>query len=1019
MSLGKFTTSLASATQETTVALAALNFDFSVFKTEAPAEYKLVGTSLTSHRREFAEDGDIHSTARKLRAIFAQILPSTPSLYQAYGKRASEIASSSQVSKHDKATSGAFSEHLGVDGGSIWAAATSGPGAVAIHLLGCMLARIWSAPEATSIWEEIVLERKRQLSVLDGHDPQNALAGWAAKCAFSREQLATWDASARAWLQTADEKHRFKQKQLKLIIENIDVPVNSKINVYDSVISAWVSAMVTLNKLIEGMPHSIENSAILLALSAWHLFPNMSVLSTQNQFVKQDDPLIDSRGILTLGLQSASGAREMKRSDDLGNGITWSLPLAHYRFYGDPVEKEKALNTDGSRISISQLLQVCLGCMFVGFNQRSINSSDAAQLMLDIWNHVSFQGAFDDNYHKLSDDSWLAILAGAAKNHLDSRGLDRAEYTRLFNYGRRRCPQFLGLDRTSISPIMNLKEPSILLSLMQTHNDRISLLRQKATRLGGDPSEMIIRYALTKPTSQVTVDYAIATVLPIKMDRSEKVGKHLRWETGTMSHGSSVSAHKVDNIDKGSFEILETADILGPLQDGKRLFWNEAPTHFSNRKSIRTEVDAFFGQFAEFALFRGKIEKGNPRIIEGVPFELLFGDPAIGAIYRIPRDGGPTSHVFEIEDVRGALAVGSKLISQNALLRHLAEIQGKQEQPLVLSKHMRSLKTLATLCKVYKYLGDTAVAMASTAKHLHACRWMPDTDLSARQLDKMSGMSSCESYQSEGASSQLEVQLYQAFEPLELDLASTFACIVMLESGHIDLPATGMNSTMAMSSGNSLFIATSLLSDPSSPLESKIKRIRGNVGRPGIAMLVPPEEPRTRKTEAHDWNYLDFDEFDGSIIDSFQATSLHMSFTDFVLPIDTGTRGLKDTEIYFLETVISVHDKGQWMGDLNIMPVHEIPLLRFVAETASCKHGHTERSHPELVSIDSWREFFDRPDESAVFRARGSWMARLAATTFSVAQGHRTLVFGEKICWACGMEQVTDPNLHTSPIYII
>ena len=156
MSLGKFTASVLSGTQETTVTLAALNFDFALFKTEAPKEYKALGSALSPYRREVAEDGDIHTTARKLRALFEQVLPPTPSLYKAYDVRASEIASSSLKDSKSRGASGAFAVNQGVDGGSIWAAATSGAGAVAIHLLACMLAKSWSSSEATSIWEEIV-----------------------------------------------------------------------------------------------------------------------------------------------------------------------------------------------------------------------------------------------------------------------------------------------------------------------------------------------------------------------------------------------------------------------------------------------------------------------------------------------------------------------------------------------------------------------------------------------------------------------------------------------------------------------------------------------------------------------------------------------------------------------------------------------------------------------------------------------------------------------------------------------
>lgn len=328
---------------------------------------------MSPYRREVAEDGDIHTTARKLRALFEQVLPPTPSLYSAYGIRASEIASSSLKDSKTADTTGPFAAHQGIDGGSIWAAATSGAGAIAIHLLACMLAKLWSPSEATSIWEEIFMRRKEQLSAFDGSDPQNVFAAWAARSSLTRQQLANWDASARAWLRAGDSMDRIRQKQLKLIVENIDVPVNSKSNVYDSVISAWTSAMIALNKLIDGMPHSIEDSSVLLALSAWHLYPDMSVLSTSNHFIRQGDPLIDPRGILTLGLQSAQSAVALQQhkegeitSTTTGEGITWSLPLAYYRFYGDPVRMEKALNTDGSRVSIAQLLQVSLGCIFHG-----------------------------------------------------------------------------------------------------------------------------------------------------------------------------------------------------------------------------------------------------------------------------------------------------------------------------------------------------------------------------------------------------------------------------------------------------------------------------------------------------------------------------------------------------------------------------------------------------------------------------------------------------------------------------
>ena len=105
---------------------------------EAPAEYRAVGESLSRQRRDIAEKGSSHITARKLGALFEQIVPSTPLLFEAYGARASSITHH-PVDANGVGQRGIFSSYVGADATSIWAAATSGRGAIAVHLLACML----------------------------------------------------------------------------------------------------------------------------------------------------------------------------------------------------------------------------------------------------------------------------------------------------------------------------------------------------------------------------------------------------------------------------------------------------------------------------------------------------------------------------------------------------------------------------------------------------------------------------------------------------------------------------------------------------------------------------------------------------------------------------------------------------------------------------------------------------------------------------------------------------------------
>ncbi|KAK3681315.1 hypothetical protein B0T22DRAFT_388073 [Podospora appendiculata] len=306
-----FDYSLFSGSQENTVALVALNFDFSLYKVQASVEFSVLGSSLSNERRQQAESGSHHITARKLGALFRSKLPAVPSLIKAYGERLSQ--------------SSLLGDKLGIDGTSIWAAATSGPEALCVQLLACVLARFWTPQEVTSIWVEIVDSRKRELAARDGDFDFPALA--AMQATLSRDQLAEWDASARAWLRTADKSMSKQQTQLRRIVDNLGAAVNNTQNTYESVMYAWFESMKVVDSLVAGMPQAIHNGAALVGLSSWHIYPDMMVYIDGEKEITQNDPLVKRGGLLTVGLQS---------SPESDTGVCWSLPLAKFRFYGDP-----------------------------------------------------------------------------------------------------------------------------------------------------------------------------------------------------------------------------------------------------------------------------------------------------------------------------------------------------------------------------------------------------------------------------------------------------------------------------------------------------------------------------------------------------------------------------------------------------------------------------------------------------------------------------------------------------------
>lgn len=199
-SFGKVTAALLQGSQETTLAFANFNFDFTLIKYDAPEEYKGLGDSLSKRRKDAAEDGSSHIIARKLSALFQSAIPNVPNLIQAYGRRATEIAKL-YVSPKDTVKEGIFAEHVGADGTTIWAAATSrsGGGAVTMHLLACILARIWTRTQAISIWSELIEQRKEDIRQKVGENagPFEIADITASRIDISRNQLDEWDASAR------------------------------------------------------------------------------------------------------------------------------------------------------------------------------------------------------------------------------------------------------------------------------------------------------------------------------------------------------------------------------------------------------------------------------------------------------------------------------------------------------------------------------------------------------------------------------------------------------------------------------------------------------------------------------------------------------------------------------------------------------------------------------------------------------------------------------------------------------
>ena len=1257
--ISKLTAAFASATNEFTLAAANFSIDFSLMKVEAPVEFHGLGRGLSEHRRMEAESGPPHITARKLGALFSDITPPTPELVKAYGRRVSEIADNPEVNPQGQRTM-VFGKHAGADGTSIWAAATSGPGALHIQLLTCMLARVWDGPEAISVWVELVKERKEDIAKQceDGHAvPYGAVM--ATRQDISRDQLAEWDASARAWLRTADQAKLLQQKQLMLVIDNIEVPVNHDMRVYSSVIAAWKTALQALENLVVGMPQSLhQEGSILLALSAWHLYPDLLILKDSIKKVEFNDSLIASSGALTLGM--------FKDGDSDLRGVYWSLSLAHLRYYGEPVVRTQAIARESSRITFLQLTQVALGSLSASWSRTlvPVNAFELAEwfaslgALFDTWKTGNQLPRSESICEEIPD--WLHMFVNASRSIIAAKGREREVVGKLLNVGQKHGREFLVKEHesTSVSPCFGLVALEQLLPMLKGPEQRIWLLRQIAEKLHFDSHRIIIRYFVYPAIDQekdngFPKDPSIFSDTPADDGSDEEMNEDVLsggssleaefdedmqaedefpacssrdatfWYNGRLAEDSdenedvlsggsgleaefdedmqaedecpACSSHDAtfwyngrlaedsnENEDNDSYRLdSDEEDQLfglennGPTRQEQLLYDRihgqeenfrvkyphhlPIPSHIEYATAIPRTEQASGQQYSvskltrtvhkrwvtrEFddahqelkadstftcdctgrclksycacyqhnlrcttecqpslkserrpecdnteasRLYRARLEvirkSGEEAILRrsdpldtqtlgshdssagihdpvftsgtlGVTgeswdkFEYLFGDDKTAAVYVLrdsrfydslkgSNDAVSNLYLPTLKEIIMLNDMGS--FKTNSLVSHFRRLanktasrvlrrktakpafnpgsigislqfrSGKEEEWLedARKNFYHSLNALAAASKVYEHFPDVTIAIGIIEQPIYIRSW---ATVISKRLETLQTVLSTTADQSESILAPLGGTESGLLPATMLSRAATFSCLTLFESGHFDVDPSVLTEVMALSSGDSIYVAAPLLCDPlETTYPYEMRRVIGNIGRPGITMLVPPANPLTRKAGPENWNVITHAGYDGKREDSFQGTTLHLSFTGYNPPITLNEHGAQDADVFLLESVVSVHDHGKWVADLNVLKaLGSIFLARIDQNSAGiCSHKKNELPRTRLIAIDSWEEFLDLPTSPSVVRACGNWVARLSLAVASINQcsganaNRRIMLCNDSFCWIC------------------
>ncbi|KAI3333568.1 hypothetical protein F4824DRAFT_490763 [Ustulina deusta] len=992
LGFSRLQTSLTQATQDFTVAAANFNFDFTLVKVEAPPEYRDIATVLSPSRVHEAEIGPLHMTARRLGALFEGVCPKTPNLIKAYGLRASEISREVaevelKKTRQSQDDNWIRMEYGGIDATSIWAAATSSKAALPVHLLACIIARMWLPAEATSLWTEVIAERKREiLTGVEQGDWFHPGISSAVQQEITREQLAKWDSSTRAWLQSADSARQRAYKQFLLIAQNVNVAIHDQDkSLYANIIHVWKTALSAMEGLILGRPHVVRDAPVLLGLSAWHIFPDMVVFDGQSgsTTVQMKDALIKEGGILSLGF-SDPGPHEHQ-------GVYWSLSLAHHTFYGKPTLQTRRLDSDGSRLSLDEFILVCMGSLlsswripvqetgmvFKTIQAISTMASTFASVKFDPRESISKMNRSFSGYH---DGDQRAVLAA-------SLGRRRPNFT----------PAEILQKQGSFFQLTHL--PTLLYLLHKTEN-KILLLRRLASRVASLNYENSIILCFKLAANKQDLVFASACA-KTQEDHERETTKnrrprHHRWierpraaykkakaneifekYTANEHHeGFAYSAGSLDQMLQLESTILASnenpsivqADLsVGNCQEPALHSIRAVPSLDDFCSDYLDNLQREYSQEELEYMESGEDSEGNTKpwfhdtLTETVILNYSQGDDCemsdhhpncehaslycrgYGNSEDSPRNFSVPELTFE--DVLWCFESG--LVSSKRLQRHL--------------KGQPAFGLLIVLSAIYTTYEDLAACGATI------CSAIADRPFQPPILD---------------FSGKPNVWL-NAVDNLKINRHSVICLIGYFETA--ENIADGLKDdsrVIGLSGGDSIFVSSKLVNDPGAECsDHSFTRILGNTGHPGFSIFTIPANLRAREIDPAAWR-IEPSPFDDTYVDCFKSTSLHLSFTEWCAPVvQVQSIGQKESNVNLIEAIISVRDSGRWVADVDIHAALSLGQCqpRIVHMKDRCEHSvRMEENKGTLLAIETWDQALDVPDGSVVVRSSNNWLARLA-----------------------------------------
>jgi hypothetical protein len=718
------------------------------------------------------------------------------------------------------------------------------------------------------------------------------------------------------------------------------------------------------------------------------------------------------------------------------------------QYYGHPIHISRTAGQENTRITCEQFAYVILGCLFAGWRGYATTNDECLDWIQKLAGILDLHRL--DRFDHANKPTWLFYLVDAVDRFVDYDEYEKNAAYQLMNLGRRRSA-FLHPFAGTPCPLFGLSQIDVFIAVLKGDQQRVQFLRQLCPRLKLEPSQFLIRY---NPTPQIR-HQEYASVIPIKrasLKRSSDgtvkgddqiSGRHPRWFALTLTQLYLCIRMKDDLLD-----VPQSIEKLQQLEDSEAKFVEYGTNStFVRHDHSRPEFEAFVEQQqrqheirdlraiiwiakrqAEIEAlgesFRPVVERitdpnqGRTQIgllfspeedfIEAchdllhalnygqsrammVSHSYFAGDMDLAALCSSTRDPVPPLRdpILKYEHLQDFF-IAEKFDKQQLY----TNLQGFRN--IFVREEITSLRACAMMADVYKLLPGATISTLVVGQSLPRAKWIPKVD--------------------------------QNPEIHFLTLSQAFACIAMFESGTCNIDPRTLSEAFAMSSGNSLYVAGALLCDPIEETNCmEIRRVIGNIGRSGITFLISPPEVKQRDADPEKWMQINHHPFDGKQENHFKQTSVHLSFTEYEMPLpaEDNLHHVIDKSEILVETLISVYDKGMWVAEIDPLKasrstLHRVQQLSLTSAhkpecTENFPNGHiisynqAKAEFPQLaaVSVENWDELIEAPPSGMIaVRAHKNWLARLAAMAVCIKQGFVPIILGDEICWTCCTELI-------------